>query len=78
MKKIHKRIFSLFLAVVMAFSLLPATAWAYTGDLDTSEFGDPVGTATLGDGTGLLYTLYVITKLEGSTFTLVISKEDDA
>ena len=78
MKKIHKRIFSLFLAVVMAFSLLPATAWAYTGDLDTSEFGDPVGTATLGEGTGLQYTLYVITKLEGSTFTLVISKEDDA
>ena len=28
MKKIQKRIFSLFLAVVMAFSLLPATAWA--------------------------------------------------
>ena len=28
MKKIQKRIFSLFLTVVMAFSLLPATAWA--------------------------------------------------
>ena len=29
MKKLRKRVFSLLLACVMVFSLLPATAWAY-------------------------------------------------
>ena len=78
MKNLRKRALSLLLAAVMTASLLPATAWAYTGELDTDGFGSLVGTVSLGEGTGLQYTLYAVTSLEGSTYTLVISKEPDA
>ena len=40
MKKLWRKIFSILLACVMAFSLLPATAWAYdSGSLDTEQLG---------------------------------------
>lgn len=79
MKKLRKRVISLLLACVMAFSLLPMNAWAYAGELDISGFGIPypLPDETLSQN-GLSATVYVsVDSQTGIRATLVISISDD-
>ena len=67
MKKLRKRVFSLLLACVMVFSLLPATAWAaafdpnkppnYVPEALTQNGYDFMGSYQIEDS-DLLYAIY--------------------
>ena len=68
MKKLRKRVFSLLLACVMVFSLLPATAWAY--DFNEEPGWAKTAIADLAEHTSRSYSFSGTTAVTGTSLAM--------